>query len=74
MSITRRLLKVIKIKLSNFKYKKKYINVYQEAYNDIYNIIIQDLEMLIKITNIVFQKVLLLNKKTEYGNIIFIIE
>lgn len=51
ISIIRKLLKVIKIKLLDSKFMKKYTNVYQNAYNNICNVTTKDLKMTRKIAN-----------------------
>lgn len=74
MSIIKRLLGVIKIKLLDFKFLEKYTSAYQKAYNNIYNITTNDSEMTTKVASMLFQRALLVNMVLEYTSIASIIK
>ena len=74
MSITRRLLEAIKIKLSDSKSMEEYTSAYREAYDDICNVTTEDSEMTTKAASMLLQGALLSNMGPEYAGIASTIE
>lgn len=70
MSIMKRFLEAIKVKLSDSKSMKEYIGTYWKAYYDVDNITTKESEMITKIASMLLQRVLLSKVRLKYTNII----
>lgn len=74
MIILKKIVKVIKIKLSNCKNIKKYTSFYYKAENNICNRVSKNFKMTILATSMLLQEALYQNMRAKYADIFSIIE
>lgn len=74
MSISRRIVDVIKIKLSSCKNIEEYISSYREAHDDVCNLVTEDSKMTTRAASMLLQGALLSNMGPEYAGIASTIE
>lgn len=73
MNISKKVLKIIKIKLSNCKNIHKYTSAYQETFN-VFSLITKNLELITKRVSMILQAALFKNMGPKYIGIVFTIE
>lgn len=74
MSISKRIVDVVKTKLSNYKDIEEYTSTYWEVYDKVYNMTINNSKLTICEATILLQGIMLVNMGPEYVGITSTIE